>query len=209
MLDIEIVEEPTETALDVVSVEELARHLRLSATLRNNATWISNMEDAIKEVVDELHGTSGKLNRMIMPCTIKRYLDRFPSPGKPILLPYPDLIDLVSVTIEDGSSPPNHLPSSSYKVVKDTLIGEVHAVGAWPTIVAGTRAVSVTYRAGYSKYPFKLKRLVKIMAAHVLENVEATINEPRQMQINRKVEFGVDYLMASLRIPLSYDDWVA
>jgi hypothetical protein len=66
----------------------------------------------------------------------------------------------------------------------------------------------VTYKAGYTSYPPNIKRYVKILAAHIMENPEATILEPRQMQINRKVEFGVESLRAALRIPVSYDDWL-
>jgi hypothetical protein len=207
MLDIEIVTQPTQTALNVVSRDEFASHLRLSPSLRNNATWIANMEAALKEAVDDLHGFSGSLNRMVLPCTVKRYLTGFPARGKPILLPYPDLINVVAVTIEDGSSPANNLPTTSYKVSKGTLIGEVWAVNDWPQVTRGPRAVSVTYEAGFAEYPHQLKRLVKIMAAHFMENPEATINEPRQMQINRKVEFGVEALRSAFRIPVSYDDW--
>src|SRR3546814_16274447 len=92
MLDIEIVTPPTQTALDVVSLDEFASHLRLSAALRNNATWVENMTAALKEAVDDLHGMDGSLNRMVLPCTVKRYLHGFPSRGKPIVLPYPNPI---------------------------------------------------------------------------------------------------------------------
>ncbi len=208
MLDIEIVTQPAHTALNIVSVDEFASHLRLSASLRSNATWRENMEAALHEAVDDLHGLSGKLNRMILPCTVKRFLSGFPERGKPILLPYPDLIEVVAVTIEDQSEPPNTLPEAAYTVAGGTVIGEVYSIAGWPQISTGPRAVSVTYKAGYLEYPHKLKRLVKILAAHNMENPEATIHEPRQMQINRKVEFGVDSIMAALRIPVSYDDWL-
>ncbi|TCU34159.1 hypothetical protein [Rhizobium azibense] len=207
MLDIEIVTPPSQTALDVVSVAEFARHLHLSATLRNNADWIANMTDVLKEALDKIHGLSGELNRMVLPCTIKRYLTSFPKDGCPIYLPYPDLISLDAITIEDGSSPANNLDPASY-IKTNTLVPEIYAVGSWPTVVAAPRAVSVTYKAGYETYPFNIKRYVKILAAHMMENPEATILEPRQMQINRKVEFGVESLRAALRIPVSYDDWV-
>lgn len=207
MLDIEIVTLPTQTALDVVSLEEFARHLRLSPTLRNNATWIANMTDALNEAVDRLHGLSGELNRMVLPCTVTRYLSSFPGQGKPIYLPYPDLISLVAVTIEDGSSPPNNLAPASY-VVKKTLVPEVYPVGSWPSVSSGPRAVSVTYTAGYQEYPYRLKRMVKTLAAHMIENPDGSINEPRQMAINRKIEYGLETDRAALRVSVSYDDYL-
>lgn len=207
MLDIELVTPPTATGLDIVSVADLASHLRLSPTLRANATWIANMTAAINEAVDGLHGRRGTLNRTILPCTWKRYLSSFPATGCPILLPFPDLISVTAITIEDGSSPANNLSPSAY-VVTGALVPEIYAVDAWPTIAAtAKRAVSVTYQAGFSTYPPALKRLVKILAAHALENPEATINEPRQMKVNRKVDFGVDALTEQFRIPVDYSDW--
>src|SRR3546814_8737862 len=139
MLDIEIVTPPTQTALDVVSLDEFASHLRLSAALRNNATWVENMTAALKEAVDDLHGMDGSLNRMVLPCTVKRYLNGFPSRGKPIFLPYPNLIDVDAVTIEDGSSPVNNLATSAYTVSK-TLIGEIYAVGDWPLVTTDRKS---------------------------------------------------------------------
>lgn len=207
MLDIEIVTPPTQTALNVVSLDEFARHLRLSPTLRTNATWIANMTDALNEAVDRLHGLSGELNRMVLPCTVKRYLSSFPGQGRPIYLPYPDLISLDAVTIEDGSSPPHNVDPASY-VVKRSLVPEIYAVGSWPTVAAGLRAVSVTYTAGYIEYPYRLKRMVKTLAAHMIENPDGSINEPRQMAINRKIEYGLESDRTALRIPVSYDDWI-
>lgn len=203
MLDIITVQEPIETALDVVSVAELARHLRLSPTLRNNATWVANMTDALTEVVDKLDGLEGELNRTILPRVWKLYLTKFPKAG-PIYLPYPNIISVDAITIEDGATV---VPDTDY-VVNNSLIAEIYPTVRWPDATFGPRAVSVTYTAGYEEYPPKLKRLVKILAAHYLENPEATINEPRQMQINRRVDFGVESLRAALRVPVTYDDWI-
>ena len=212
MLDIEVVTPPTQTALDIVSVDDMARHMRLSPRLAANADWRARMETAIVEVVDDLDCIGGKLNRTILPRTLKRYLRGFPKrtcngPGF-ISLPFPPLISVEAITIEDGSSPPNVMPSADY-VVTGGLITEIHAgASGWPFMVSSARGLSVTYKAGYATFPPKLKQLIRILAAHNMENPEATINEPRQMAINRKVDFGVDYLMATLRVPVSYDDFL-
>lgn len=203
MLDIEITTAPTQVALDIVSLDDLASHLRLSPRLRANADMQLRMTAAIAEVVDSLHGFGGILNRMILPCTVTRYLTKFPASGAPIYLPYPDLISLGTITIVATAT----IVDASTYVVKKPLVPEIWATDSWPSADAAPRAIAVTYQAGYSTYPEKLKRLIKIMAAHLLENPEATINEPRQMMINRRVEFGHDYLVSQLRIPVSYDDW--
>lgn len=212
MLDIEVVEAPTQTALDIVSVDDMARHMRLSSRVAANADWRLRMATAIEEVVDDLDCIGGKLNRTILPRTLRRYLRGFPKrtcagPGF-ISLPFPPYIEMVAITIEDGSSPPNIMPPANY-IVSGGLITEIHAGSAgWPFINDSVRGLSVTYKAGYTTYPPKLKQLIRILAAHNLENPEASINEPRQMAINRKVDFGVDWLMANLRVPVSYDDFL-
>jgi uncharacterized phiE125 gp8 family phage protein len=203
MLDLELVTEPSETGLDVVSLDELASHLRLSATLRTKQSWIDIMTQAINEVVDKLHGPEGELNRTILPCQWKLHFSRWPASGKPIQLPFPPIISVDAVTIADGAVV---VPPGDY-IVTNSLIREIFPTSTWPTITNGTRALSVTFTAGYETYPDKLKRLVKIMAAHYIENPEATINEPRQMAVNRKVDFGVESLRSALRVPVSYDDW--
>lgn len=203
MLDIEITTEPTDTALDIVSLSEFASHLRLSPRLRANADMQLRMTAALDEVVDSLHGFDGILNRMVMPCTVTRYLAQFPARGTPIYLPYPDLITLESISITSTST---EVDASAYDV-RNTLVPEIWVKDRWPTVTAGSRAIAIQYRAGYQLYPPKLKRLIKIMAAHMLENPEATINDQRQTLTSRRVEFGTDFLVAQLRIPVSYDDW--
>lgn len=212
MLDIEVVTQPTQTAVDIVSVDDMARHMRLSARVAANADWRARIQTAIEEVVDDLDCIGGKLNRTLLPRTLKRYMSGFPKrtchgPGS-ITLPFPPFIDGVVIEMSNGSGPPIIMPDTDY-VVTGSLISEIHpGPGGWPFMVDSVRGLSITYNAGYTTYPPRLKQLIRILAAHNLENSEATINEPRQMAINRQVDFGVDYLMANLQVPVSYDDFM-
>ncbi len=206
MLDIEITVEPTDTALDVVSIDDMVRHLRLSPTMASNPTWRANIQEAIEAAVADLDGIDGKLNRFIMPRTVTRYLSSFPRTGVCIALPYPPLISVESITYTDGEGSPQTVPVDNYTVRK-VGVGDISYAGAWPQISPAGRAVAISYKAGYETYPQNLRRLIKILAAHNIENPEASINEPRQMAINRQVDFGVSWLMDSLKIPNSYDDW--
>lgn len=210
MLDIEIYAAPTAVATDIVSVAEMKRHLRISPTITAHDTQIGEI---LEEVVDKLHGFHGELNRCILPTTFKRYLDEFPgldSAGvpKPILLPYPPLISVLAVTTEDGSSPDNDMDPADYVVRSGMLVAEIHPVDEWPAVDPAPRAVSVTYRAGYTTYPPVLKRTIKFLGAHYFENAEATVLEQNKTLIDRKVLFGMDDLRAALRVPVSYDDWL-
>lgn len=207
MLDIEIIEEPSALATDVVSVAEMKRHIGGITSVHD--TLISEI---IEDAVDKLGGFGGELNRTILPTTYKRYLDCFPGldeclKPKPILIPYSPLISVTAITIEDGSSPDNEMDSDDYIVRKGMLVPEIHPVDAWPIVTTAPRAVSVTYRCGYAEYPKALKRMVKFLAAHYFENREATILEQGKTLIDRRTLFAMDDLRAALRIPVSYDDW--
>ncbi|AZO29422.1 hypothetical protein [Mesorhizobium sp. M1B.F.Ca.ET.045.04.1.1] len=209
MLDIEIVTPPTATALDVLSLANFKKHLRISSTVTK---LDDTLTDAITDTVDKLHGIGGELNRTILRTTYKRYLKNFPSKDEcgnplPILLPYPPLVDVVGITIEDGSSPDNVVDSADYVVKSGMLVPEIHPVSAWPSITSAPRAVSITYTAGYTTYPPKLLRMIKFLAAHYIENTEASILEQNKTLISRNVLFAMDDLRAALKVSNSYDDW--
>ncbi|TJW14455.1 MAG: hypothetical protein E5W82_10795 [Mesorhizobium sp.] len=209
MLDIEIVTQPTDTALDVLSVADFKKHLRISSTV---TALDAVLQAAIEDAVDKLHGIGGELNRTIMTTTYKRYLTKFPGNDAdgvplPILLPYPPLISFGTIMIEDGSSPDNIVDTADYVVKSGMLVPEIHPVSTWPSITAAPRAVSVTYTAGYTEYPGKLLRMIKFLAAHYVENTEASILEQNKTLISRNVLFAMDDLRAALKISNSYDDW--
>lgn len=206
MLDVEIVTAATDVATDIVSLADMKKHIRLSTSnTRLDDVVTSAIEDAVAKLQRDL-------NRTLMPVTWRRYMDRFPvnnrdgSP-RPILLPFPPLISVDKITIEDGSSPSNDLATSTYKVKTGMIVGEIWPVTTWPSLESGPRAISVTFQAGYQDYPNDLKRAIKFLAAHYIDNAEATVIDGRLSQVSKKVEFGLDSLIAGLRVPVSYDDW--
>lgn len=209
MLDIEITEAPTEIGTDVVSLAEMKRHLGISPTITAHDVLIQEM---IEDTVDKLHGMRGELNSTLLPTTYKRYLWKFPGDDEsgnplPIQIPFGPLISVLAVTTEDGSSPDNTMDTGDYTVRSGMIVPEIHPNDIWPTVTSAPRAVSVTFRCGYTTYPPRLKRLVKIMTAHFFENREATVLEPNKTLIDRKVLYANEALVASLRIPLAHDDW--
>jgi len=201
MLDLDLVEEPTHTGIDIVGVAEMKRHLRVS-----NSKMDDIVTSAINDAADMLHGVDGKLNRTVFPTTWRRYYSSWPASGI-MRLPYPPLIEVMGVTFGGGSPPDSLTEGVDYTVRTVNMIPEIVLLRTPPQVPAGPRAIAVTYRAGYVTYPLKVKRAVKFLAAHFFENAEATINEPRQMAVNRKVEFGLDWIFADLKVPNSYDQW--
>lgn len=208
MLDIEVISGPSGSALDIVSIAEMGRHIRLSATAIATSHWTGLLTDAITDAVDKLDGIGGELNRTILRRTYKRYMSTFPSAYQATIpLPFPPLIRVIGVHIEDGNSPETEVDAADYVIRTGTLVGEIEARTYWPSVEREARAVSITYECGYTVVPPKLKRMVKILAGHYVENAEATILEQNKTLIDRKVLFAMDDLRASLKVPNSYDDW--
>lgn len=209
MLDIEIVTPASDEATDIVSVAELKRHLGISSTITAHDTLLGEILD---DVVDKLGGIGGELNRTLLVTGYKRYLTKFPGNDEsgnplPILLPYPPLISLGAITIEDGSSPDNIVDSADYVVKSGMLVPEIHPVSTWPSITAAPRAVSVTYTAGYVEPNFKVKRMIKFLSGHYFENRESSVLEQNKTLISRNVLFAMEDLRAALKISNSYDNW--
>lgn len=208
MLDIEVVTAPTAQPTDVVSVAELGRHLRLSPTVIASSMWTGLLTDAITDAVDKIDGIGGELNRTVLPRTYKRYMSCFPSARQSVIpMPYPPLIDVTSIRYDNGNSPLDTVDAADYVVRTGTIVGEIEVKNYWPTITRSARAIEITYRCGYTTYPPKLKRMVKFLAAHYLENSEASILEMNKTLIDRKVLFAMDDLRAALKVPLDYSDW--
>jgi hypothetical protein len=216
MLDLQVISR-SGTALDVVSLAQMKKHLRIDNTKQDD-----ELTAAIEEAVDALDGPLGKLNRSILPCRLVRWLPRFPNTiSRPwgvsiyprrILLPLPPVRSVVSVFYEDtdGTSPMPELSADRYVSRVDGLLGEIELKTnfTWPTVTPNNpRAVGIMYDAGYTVFPPKLQRLVKVLAADFIENKEGTINDRIQAMVSRKTEYGVDFLMTSLRVPSAMDDW--
>lgn len=200
MLDIEVVTAPTKTVFDIVSLDDFFAHVRASPTLRRHPDFIARATAALEEAADECHGFQGILNRMVFPCQLRMWLTRFPD--GPIQLPFPELISVVSLSY--GSTT---LIENTDFVVQRDLVSRLVPVSSWPSVTEGPRAISVVYDAGYETFPAILKRLIKIKAAYYLEAPEAAVSENKITAVSRKTEFGVNHILAQLRVPVSHDDW--
>ena len=202
MLDIEIVTEPTATVFDIVSLDDLASHIRASPKLRQNADYVARMTMALEAACAGLHGIDGRLNRMIFETQLKLWLRKWPRKTY-IELPYPNLISVDAFELSDGTT----LTKGTDFYVTGSLVKRLEPVTYWPDVTDGKRAIGITYTAGYTAYPANLKRLIMILAAHFLQAPEAAVNESKITAISKKVEFGVDYLEAQLKVPTAYVDW--
>ena len=131
-------------------------------------------------------------------------------------LPFPPLRAVQSVQYLDTDGATQTLDAATYVVKKPPgLPAEIAIIDtdALPDLKEHPRAVTINFTAGYGSdsgeevMPDILKQGVSFMAAHFFENPEATVNEPRLILINRQVDFGVNHILALLRVQYDRRDW--
>lgn len=217
MLDLEVVSASSLDGTDIISVEGLKKRLRITHNSLDDV-----IEDCIIEAADKLHGPLSEIRRTIFPTTYRRYLTRFPDlkndrgevvcVGRGVIpMPFPPLVRVREIALEDGESPTTTVDPDDYVVKTSTIVpGEIHlkTAASWPDYTPGPRAISILFDAGYEDaFPATVKLFVALLAAHNFSNNSATINEPRQIMINRRVEFAVTDLRRTLAVPLDYSGW--
>lgn len=200
-MDIAVVTPVTGSAWEtVVSVSDLRLHRML---LNSDADEDARMEAAIRDAMDVLDGPQGELRRSVLPVTYDLYLSAFPA-SRMIEIPLPPLQSVESLKYLDTASATQTLGSSKYVVRSGDALapGSVELLGTedWPAIADHPRAVTIRFTAGYETVPQGLKRATKLLAAHYMENIEATANDPRISIVNRKITFGLEHLFDRYRV---------
>lgn len=111
------------------------------------------IEGMIRSAVDHLDGWTGILGRCLIDQTWRQDFDRFASEIRLALLP---VISIVSVTWRNAAGHLSTIPDSAYDLRTDaggrSLI-RFDQDFAYPSDLYESRAVVVTYRAGYETIP--------------------------------------------------------
>lgn len=162
--------------LEPVTIEEALSHLRIDGT--DEDAYVGSLLIAARRYAENV------LQRQIMRATFTLTLDYFPDT---ILLPYPPLGAVSSITYADSSGTTQTLSASIYQVVNDPHGASiVPSYGnVWPATRTKPEAVTVTYTAGWSTralVPQTIKQAILLIIGHWFENREAvttgtTINE--------------------------------
>lgn len=189
------------SALAICPLADVKSHMKLVTDKRN--TELTAKIEAVYSFLAE--PARNALNRTVAQAQFRLYLPAFPADAV-WRLPFPPLKSVESIQYLNTAGVETTLSSDDYIVRSGDAqyVGEIERVGTtWPTAKTHPRAVWADFTAGYETVPDELVLLIKLMVAHYDANTEATINEPRQMAVNRKVEFGYDYLVSMLRVPSS------
>ncbi|WP_374578302.1 head-tail connector protein [Phenylobacterium sp.] len=195
MLDLELVTPPAASPL---GLEEAKRHLRV-----DHADEDQEIEDAILAAVGHLDGAAGTLRRAIVDQTWRLWLDGFPPARGAIDLPLPPLLAVTEIRYLDAGGVEALLPPDAYRV----LAGERAAVEpaitkTWPSALTARRAVSITYRCGWTApapgtpWPAKvevIRRALRLLVGEFYEHrdSQAAVREP----------LAVTRLLRPIRIP--------
>jgi hypothetical protein len=183
---------PTE---DLLTIEEVKAQCRISSDDEDELLRFY-AEAAMGHIEMETH-------RQLLPATYLLGLDEFPRFGRGFLwqradggnvywgcaqradmieLPRPPLQSVTSVVYIDSAGAQQTLATDQYGV--DTLSepGKIYLLPGkvWPVVYAVPNAVQVTFVAGYAsimQVPADLRAAARLLAAHLYENREATVEK--------------------------------
>lgn len=156
-----VVAEPAEP---VLSLEEVKQHLKV-----DSADDDALIETFIAAATGHIDGPDGWLGRAIGVQQLEAGLDGFVY--GPIRLPYPPLIELVSIRYEDVAGTWRDLDPATYEV-RDDEIGTAWGK-SWPGTRAyrgASRAVRIRYRAGYAVLPAPVRVALLMMVDDLYRN---------------------------------------
>lgn len=121
--------------------------------------------------------------------------------GGEILLPYPTLQSVTSVTYRDTETTTATLNASTeYEVDTGSLPGRIRLrYGAsWPNTLGHPQSVTIVYVAGFGMtgemVPEQIRHAIRLLVAHLYENREAT----SPLAINQ-VPYGIEALLMPWR----------
>jgi uncharacterized phiE125 gp8 family phage protein len=172
----------TPPASEPVTVDEAAAHLRVDSA--DEYALIKVMILAATEWV-ETH-----TSKAVITQTVKAYFREFPADEKPLVLPFGNASSITEIGYldEDGVAQTMDASPAAYllDVVDPPKVWLKHGE-TWPDTLDQQNAVSVTYVAGDSAAPARIKQAILIMVADMYENREAQIVGP-SVSINGTVE---------------------
>jgi uncharacterized phiE125 gp8 family phage protein len=150
----------------VVTWEDADAHLKLDGDTDQQA----EVEAMIAAATQSLDGPGGWLGRAIGQQTLELRIDGWPTPC--MALPYPDALEIVSVTYLDEVNAEQELAADQYELIGQRF---VPAHGAtWPRALTRLEAVRIQYNAGYQETPFPIRAAILLMVGDLYRNRDTT-----------------------------------
>ncbi|MGW8180403.1 MAG: head-tail connector protein [bacterium] len=174
-----LVTAPTEHPL---SLSDLKEHLRVDGS--DSDSELVSLLDEATNYVESMTG------RRMITQTWKLVMDGFKDS---VVLPYPPLQSVSSITYQDASDATQTLASTNYTVDTDSEPARVaqSATGTYPSTYDDLNAVTITFVCGYGgreDVPEELKRAIKLYAQWAYD-------------MDEKAEAPLDHIIGKWRIP--------
>lgn len=186
--------------LNILTVADLKREVR-----RTDSSEDAKFKDAIEEAYFRLDGPTGWLNRAILEQQWVGVVDRF---ADKIELPIPPLTSVDQIRYLDSDGAWQTLSADAYGASTFGLVGYVYKkVGeSWPYTKREPGAVEITFTAGYADGEEVLENMrgirkaLKLLGGHYFHTPLPTFSEPRVLEVPRKVQYALDFVIGQLRI---------
>lgn len=145
----------TQTAFDIVTLEEAKMQCRLTSSQDHEDTYLSSLIDTCCELAQNY------TSRMLSTGTVKAFSEVY---SLYLRLPYGDVSEVTEVTAENESGKTVTLSDFSFNDVTQRL--------TIPSDYAFYTNFYVTYACGYSVVPTKVKQGILLMIASMFSNRE-------------------------------------
>jgi uncharacterized phiE125 gp8 family phage protein len=175
----------------VISWQDVDAHLKLDGDVEQAAL----VEAHIAAATGHIDGPDGWLGRAIGVQTLEARCDTLTC-GSCIRLPFPPVIELVSVSYLDATGVEQMADLEDFEVMGRDLV----ASGAeWPWLGGSTRreAVRIRYRAGYETIPAPIKAAILLMVGDLYRNRE-TVSAGAMTQV--PMSTTVENLLSPFRV---------
>jgi uncharacterized phiE125 gp8 family phage protein len=158
----------------VITTDEAKAHLKV----------YSDDEDALIEAfiaaaTAHLDGPAGWLGRAIGLQTLEARFDTFECGT--LQLPYPPLVELVSVKYLDSDTVEQVAAPETYEIMGQMIVPIER--GTWPTPLRRREAIRVRYQAGYENVPAPIRAAILLMVGDLYANRETTIGSSNSVTV--------------------------
>lgn len=166
-------EEGGDDPVQVVTVEELKSHLRISNDQEDD--YLSGLIAAATSLID---GGAGWLGRALLTQTWKLTLDAFPCDA--ITIPLPPLQTVESITFIDENGDEQTVDEEDYAILMSEPAKVRPAPGSsWPVTSSRSGAVEVVFTAGYgdegSATPAPIRQWIMMVCGSLYANRETVV----------------------------------
>jgi uncharacterized phiE125 gp8 family phage protein len=162
----------------VVSLEEAKAHLRVTAADEDGL-----ITSLVAAATGHIDGPDGYLGRAIGVQTLEARCSVF---RDSMPLPYPPIIDIVSVKHLNAEGAEVTVLASEYEV-RGRLIGSAFGK-RWPSVGLHDEAVRIRYRAGYQTLPAAIRAAILLMVGDLYRNRETTGAQGAKIDMSATVE---------------------